>query len=255
MKNIFLSGVAVAMLFVSCKKEEITPEPTSPTGTTTGTVSLKLEHTWANDSTAFKLNSYFVHPMNQDSMSFTTYKYYLSNVRLKKADGTFYAVPNSYYLVDLAKPESATIQLSAVPNADYVGVEYLIGVDSTRNVSGAQSGALATTNGMFWSWNSGYIMVKAEGESPQSTSGSFAFHLGGFSGVNKAIGVNYHAFNGPTLKVEGDDNGIHLLVNTAMTWCNTGSCAAGSTIHMPGEKAGKMASDFRAGFKLEHIHN
>ena len=78
--------------------------------------------------------------------------------------------------------KAATLTLSDVPEGSYTEMSYVLGVDSTRNVSGAQAGALSTANGMFWSWSTGYIMLKAEGTSPNSGTGSFSFHLGGFSG-------------------------------------------------------------------------
>jgi hypothetical protein len=64
-----------------------------------------------------------------------------------------------------------------VPAGTYTGMYLTMGVDSARNVSGAQEGALDPANGMFWSWTSGYIMIKAEGLSPQGAGGSFTYHL------------------------------------------------------------------------------
>ena len=56
----------------------------------------------------------------------------------------------------------------------------MVGVDSARNVSGAQTGALDPAKGMFWTWNTGYIMAKLEGNSPASPTGIFEYHIGGF---------------------------------------------------------------------------
>jgi hypothetical protein len=63
----------------------------------------------------------------------------------------------------------------------------VIGVDSTRNVSGAQTGALDPTNDMFWTWNSGYIFVKMEGTSTSAPSNDLTFHIGGFQSPNNTI--------------------------------------------------------------------
>ena len=65
----------------------------------------------------------------------------------------------------------------------------MIGVDSARNTSGAQLGALDPANSMFWSWNSGYIFVRMEGNSPQSTQpyNKLQFHIGGFKGATNCI--------------------------------------------------------------------
>jgi hypothetical protein len=71
----------------------------------------------------------------------------------------------------------------------YTAISFTIGVDSARNTSGAQTGALDPINGMFWTWNTGYIMAKLEGTSPKSTAGDkkFQHHIGGFEGANNAV--------------------------------------------------------------------
>jgi hypothetical protein len=51
---------------------------------------------------------------------------------------------------------------------DITGIRFLLGVDSARNVSGIQTGALDPARGMFWTWNSGYVMAKIEGSSPSA---------------------------------------------------------------------------------------
>src|SRR5690606_18580217 len=80
-----------------------------------------------------------------------------------------------------------TLDIDNVPAGYYVEIQYTMGVDSEKNVSGAQVGALSLSNGMFWDWNSGYIMLKAEGYSPQAENNGFAFHLGGFSGADNIV--------------------------------------------------------------------
>ena len=42
---------------------------------------------------------------------------------------------------------------------------------------------------MFWTWNSGYIMAKLEGNSPASAAPQhgFTFHIGGFRGGENAL--------------------------------------------------------------------
>lgn len=126
---------------------------------------------------------------NNDSFKVTLYKYYVSNIRFVSSNGTEYAEPESYHLMDAGDPYSLSFNISNVPAGTYTAVKVLLGVDSTRNVSGAQTGALDPIHGMFWTWNSGYIMAKVEGSSPQSSTpdGKFSFHLGGFSGAYSVL--------------------------------------------------------------------
>ena len=244
----YLSIVLLTSLFfTSCKKHDHDQQRD-------GQVTINLKHHWGMGTDPFSLNTTYVHPMNGDTMTFSKYKYYISNFKLKKSDGSWWIHPESYFLVDLSNPASSTLDLGAIPNGEYTELSYTLGVDSLRNVSGAQSGALSTTNNMFWSWNSGYIMIKAEGTSPQSTSGTFAFHLGGFSGPNNIVATKTVDFSSNPLTITKDNTSeIHFNVNTAMTWCTSGSCAGTSSVMMPGALANQMAGDFHNGFVFDHI--
>lgn len=122
-------------------------------------------------------------------------QYYISNIRLKKSDGSEYVVPqdSSYFLVQEHKPETHIIRLS-VPQGDYTGASFILGVDSLRNTMdiSRRQGVLNPSDmsgaeGMYWTWNSGYIFVKLEGTSPQiapdpSGNRRFRYHIGGFGG-------------------------------------------------------------------------
>ncbi|MBS1634683.1 MAG: hypothetical protein JST26_02095 [Bacteroidetes bacterium] len=122
---------------------------------------------------------------NSDTFIVNTYKYYFTNIRLTTSGGYAWSPAESYYLVDQSNPSSLILHVSGIPRASYSSIEFMIGVDKNRNTSGAQTGALDPANGMFWSWNTGYIMAKLEGTSPQSGDNykKLTFHLGGFSGA------------------------------------------------------------------------
>lgn len=253
MKNLYIAIalIAATLTISSCKKDK---DDTTPTETT-GTVEINMAHRWGTGADNFLLNMELIHPMTQDTMTFTTFKYYVSNIKLKNADGSWYVHPESYFLVDLATPGSEILSIPNVPTGEYTDMEYTMGVDSLRNVSGAQSGALAVANNMFWSWNSGYIMVKAEGTSPNSGSGSFAFHLGGFMGNNNVVTVKTVNFAGNALTVSGGNTSeVHLTVNPAKLWHSSASLATTSSLMMPGTTAKTMATDFYGGIAFDHIH-
>ncbi|HEY1201915.1 MAG TPA: MbnP family protein, partial [Niastella sp.] len=65
----------------------------------------------------------------------------------------------------------------------------IIGVDSALNVNGVQAGSLDPLNGMFWTWNSGYIFAKLEGKSDSSKAPahSMQYDVGGFRTNKNAI--------------------------------------------------------------------
>jgi len=255
MKKTIFNFVIISLLALtinSCKEDKVE----QPKALTTGSVQLKMEYVWAMAQSDFQLNEMLYHPMSGDSLKFTVFKHYISNLKLKRTDGSYWVAPNSYHLLDVSVPSSLAIKLDNVPTGDYTGIEVTFGVDSLRNVSGAQTGDLAQSNGMFWSWNSGYIMIKAEGTSPQAAGGSFSYHIGGFSGVNTSLSVRALSFpSSEILKVnEGSMPVLHLLANPARLFHSYGSVSKGSKIHMPGVDAGKMAQDFNSWVNVEHIH-
>lgn len=117
-----------------------------------------------------------------DSISFDRIKFYLSSIRLDP-DTASYSSPNlQYHLVDLEKPASQMIVLPMAIPQTAKGIQFLLGVDSTTQVAGALGGDLDPTQGMYWSWQSGYIHVKIEGRTPvcPARNHRFQFHLGGY---------------------------------------------------------------------------
>jgi hypothetical protein len=125
-----------------------------------------------------------------ESFTPTAFKFYIHGIELHNTDSNRkYSVPgDQYFLVDFADSVSTEIKIPVLSFA-YDRIAFTIGIDSARNVGGAQTGALDPAKGMFWNWTTGYIFAKLEGTSPASTeSGNkFEFHIGGFSGADNAI--------------------------------------------------------------------
>ncbi|MDZ4072596.1 MAG: MbnP family protein [Sediminibacterium sp.] len=123
--------------------------------------------------------------MYGDTITINRFKYYVSHFELTNEQGKKIILPVQYYLIDAADSVSGNIILN-IPIGQYRSIHFLLGVDSLRNVSGVQSGALDPLHGMFWTWNSGYIMAKLEGTatSSQIAGKQFTYHIGGFRGNN-----------------------------------------------------------------------
>ncbi len=106
-------------------------------------------------------------------------KYYISNITFVKSDGAKFKAPN-YELVINDSVNSKTFS-TIVPVGNYTTLKFLMGVDSIKNHSGAQSGELDPIYGMFWDWNTGYLYFKHEGEFIDSTGAvlPLVYHYGG----------------------------------------------------------------------------
>jgi len=255
-KNIFaISALALLTIVSACKKDK--EEDKDNNVNPVGKFLFEFDHVWGMNMAPFSLNTPLRHPMSGDTMTFTTLRYYISNIKLKKTDGTWFNEPESYHIVDASSAASSTLEIKNIPAGDYTELRYTVGVDSTRNVSGAQTGALSPSNGMFWSWNTGYIMIKAEGTSPQSPNGSFSFHLGGFRPENNIVTELSTDFNGQLLRISPNAAPkIHMYANPARFRHTLGSLSNGaSTVHMPGANAQTMANDFISWIRFDHMHN
>ncbi len=253
-KTLGLLALCTSMLFItSCEKEDDNGEP-NPT-VQKGTFTLKLDHLF--DGNAFALNQAYTNGSGE-SLEFTKVRYYLTNIKLEKMDGTVWAEPESYHLVDADDMTSTHIQLADIPEGEYHKISYMVGVDSTRNVSGAQQGALSPANDMFWSWNSGYIFFKLEGNSPQAPDGDFRYHVGGFAGANNAIALHNHSMHDQMLKINPNASPqVHIEVDIkkAFDGMHTISVAAMPKVHMPGMMAVHLSHNFHGAFVLDHVHD
>ena len=247
----YIWAVAIALVFSStfssCKEDEPIDNSSK-----TGTLKLEFDHVWGIDMAPFYMNQTYVHPMSKDTLTITMLKYYISNVVLHKTDGSTYTIPESYYLLD---PSNNIISLEGIPAGDYNRVDFLIGVDSLRNFSGLQTGALNPSNGMFWSWSTGYIFVRVEGTSPQSATGLFMYHLGGYEAPYVASHKKALNFGNEILSINPDANPtVHLNVNAARFWHGPVKLSELNIIHNIGENAVSISKNFADGFLFDHIH-
>lgn len=147
---------------------------------------------------------------NELAQSYTVsmFKYYVGNFHLLNKHGQEF-VSKGYFLINQEDSGSMQISINNIPPGEYNAISFTLGVDSVDNCSGAQSGALDPVNGMFWSWNSGYIFLKMEGISPvsKSTGKRFEFHIGGYKAPNNCIRVIHLKLKHP-IKIGEEDNNI-----------------------------------------------
>ncbi len=173
--------VAVTLLFAaSCREKD--PEPT-------GNGSIKLEFSNKVGGSALNLAVQTYTNDHGDTFTVSKFNYYISNVKMANTNSSVYTENESYHLLQHDNNSTMSFDLATVPYGNYNQLTFMLGVDSTHNVSGAQGGALDPLNGMFWTWNTGYIMLKFEGNSPQSTGpgGLVQIHCGGFTGANSVV--------------------------------------------------------------------
>ncbi|MCC5943414.1 MAG: hypothetical protein JJT94_00650 [Bernardetiaceae bacterium] len=192
-KNIFfVLAILASFLLFSCNNDDDTDSltPDIEEGEV-GRMRFEFDNIAGNRN--LQLNTGTYQTASGEEFNVTTFDYYLSNFVFIDKDGNEYAVPQdeSYKLVRESDRESQFFGFDNVPAGDYTAVRFVVGVDSLRNTKdiSERTGALDPANGMYWSWNSGYIFVKLEGNSPaapenQNGEHIFRYHIGGFGGFD-----------------------------------------------------------------------
>lgn len=208
-----------------------------------------------------------------DSFSVSLLQYFISNIRLKKEDGSEYIVPqdSSYFLIGENDRDTRFAKVN-VPEGDYTSLSFVLGVDSLRSTMdiSQRKGVLDPSggmDGMYWGWNSGYIFFKLEGISPQAPldpggQHKFRYHIGGFGGysaptINNIRAITIDLTPGGIAKVRGGrKSNIHLKVDIAKAFAATTnvSIASNSTVMFSAFSA-RVADNYATMFRHDHTEN
>jgi hypothetical protein len=193
---------ALGFITTSCKKKKEDTPPATPKGElelyinpVVNTADLTFGNTYTNGAG----NNYKV----------TEFKTYISEVTFVKEDGSEYR-DNGIYLANMSDKsvtnttaktahggKGAKITIPNVPAGTYKGIRFTVGVPSNKNNIDATkitdvNNPLHPNNGMYWSWNSGYIFNKFEGtyDSLGNTK-TFRFHIGNSTTEDRRMRVNF----------------------------------------------------------------
>ena len=231
---------------LSCQKEA---ENTTNKGV------VQLQFTNMAGSASLALNSTFTNTFGE-SLTITKYKYYISNIAFTDERNFRRLVPDTYFLVDEGDAASKTFNIE-VPAGTYQSISFLLGVDSTRNVSGAQTGALDPLHDMFWTWNTGYIMAKLEGTSPVSElpNEKVEYHTGGFKGEHSVLRTVTLPF-GQVYTLQKNGRLQVAIKADVLKWfdgVHPLSIAAAPTATSPGALASRFADNYARMFTLTAV--
>lgn len=202
----------------------------------------------ANGKPVILKDSIYITPFNE-SYTITKLKYYISNIVL---NGNYaFREKESYHLIDASRNNSFSLSL---PAGKYSSLSFIAGVDSARNCSGAQSGALDPLNDMFWTWSTGYVMFKLEGRSSSSKSdlNRIEHHIGGYRAPNSTIKVIQLFFTLPLEITDRKKAEIFIQTNIDNYWKGVNEI---KIIDIPvnttaGEQAKRSADNFPGMFSL-----
>ncbi|MDB5271341.1 MAG: hypothetical protein JWP58_4381 [Hymenobacter sp.] len=251
--HLLLAPLLAATVLGSCGKKTVEPEaPTS-------SFAIQLEPVVGPADLELKTKTY----TKADGQAFTvsTFMLMLSNVKLTRADGSAYAVPDGYYLFNAADPQSYQILIDKVPLGDYTGISFVVGVDDAHNNATAKGGALVHTNAMYWEWGGEYVFLSLAGTSPQAPASSGHLLTYDING-SKSVRVVSPAFDkGVVLPVvAGHVPAIHMSVDVqhlfeSATPAKNINFATTYIVDTSSPWNQVMADNYAAGmFTVEHIH-
>ncbi|MFZ4057994.1 MAG: MbnP family protein [Ferruginibacter sp.] len=263
MKKLLSIVLISTVLFTSCKKSNTT-NPNAKSD-----IAVHFDNIAGSAELALNTTNYT--NAVGETFKVTKFDYYISNIRLKKTDGSEYVVPQneSYFLVKESDATMQDLDLSGVPVGDYNAITFTLGVDSLKNCAplSERTGVLdpaAGGLGMYWVWNSGYIFLKMEGTSPAiaGMSNAFQYHIGGFGGMTaptinniKTITLSFPAGNVAFVR-EGKVPEVHILAD-ALKVLNgsTNISLAASPMVMFNPASVSIANNYQNMFTVDHVHN
>jgi hypothetical protein len=176
MKLFKLLILCVIFLALSCEK------PLQPSTMT----NQKVQLSYAVDGQNVVFDSILYSNDAGNQYSIFRLEYYISNVVLVMENG--YQIPlKSVYYLNIKKPETSLITLENVPFGTYKEINFLIGLDTANNKTGALPNNIDNNN-MAWpdQMGGGYHFMKLEGNYKNGSQVSgFAMHLGNNANVVK----------------------------------------------------------------------
>ena len=239
-------------LFSGCKKDSDSLE-------TTGSVNFTVRNVAGSQDLA--LNSTVATTATGETFTLDTFEYYLSNIKFTKSDGTTYAAPDTYFLVNQAKPSSLSFTVPNVPVGDYTGVSFIVGVDAQKTGltdPATFTGDLNQANAMYWTWNSGHIFLKLQGTITSTTPNKpLTCHIGGYTDPYNAIITAAPSFKGAKLTVQANHTPqLALAANVTKVFDGPNPVALSTftSAHMPSAQSVQLAQNYAAGmFSVEKI--
>ena len=208
MKQFAYLLIAICLIVISSCRKEFRPKCKSDTRVCVKNVV---------GSNEFYLDSTYTNAAGENYSAYLL-KYYVSHMALVNENGErteLYA----HELIDQSLPASLLLDQVEIPDGHYTALEFNLGVDSLHNHSGDQSGDLDPMFGMIWTWDTGYIFFKHEGNFTSSISGTeqpLVYHYGkDRSLVPISLPIELHVDkNSSVINLQFDLNELYSNPNT-----------------------------------------
>lgn len=262
MKKLLLALVSTLSLLTACTKNNDLQVDDDKFGQ----VKIKFDH--IVNGKKLVLNDYTYSNTSDETYTISMLKYFVTNIKFTKSNGEIYLLPKneSYFLLDVSS-EMTLFPTFNIPTGEYAALEFYLGVDSLTNTLPVEqrTGVLnSSTNGMYWEWNSGYIHLKIEGNSPQAENPNkaFKYHIGFFGGystptVNNTRKIKIDLTKAGISKVQENlSSDIHLMVDLGKIFDGKNKISIKTNpIVMHAGPHAMIADNYATMFTHDHTHN
>ena len=193
-------------------------------------------------------NAVYVDPFGEP-FTITQCKYYVSAIRVTDRDGKEELLTSEARLIDQADTGSLRLVLSSGLTG-LRSIAFVVGVDSAVNTGAVMTGDLDPMHGMFWTWNSGYIYARLEGQSDSARAPAhrFTWDIGGYR-------ANANALREIVLVIPDGrgDEGVVTIGADLLKWFDGKTAvrlSASPTCHEPGALAMRLADNYATMFSI-----
>ncbi|MFV9550237.1 MbnP family protein [Algibacter sp. PT7-4] len=259
----FTFALLLCAIIVSCSSDD---DNTNNLTGQTGNLVLKFDNGVEDQDFIFG-TSYS--KSNNESFKLETLKYIISNIRLKDTDGNIYMYPSekNAFIVNEAKGNTAgeiKVTLSGIDAANYTEITFGIGIDQERFALGAEGQGNflteAETEGMLWSWATGYKFIRLDGTYSTSTltDEGLNLHMG-------SVGTSLDNYKETTLSLpnnvlvrEDKTPEVHIKADIMKVFNGVTSVNfvdGYDQVHVDEVETPIIAANVASMFSVHHVHN
>lgn len=234
-------------IILSCDKDDDDDSTTPPS--TKADFALHFDHTFNNQT--FSLNQNFTLGTGE-IVKFSTAQFYVSNIRLMDDEQNMTTFEDPFVLVD---PSVGHKHIGEMEASHYHMVMLNVGIDSVTNntkqpIDFPDGHPLsAMVDHMWWSWNSGYIFFKLEGEVDRDGDGTFddnfLYHIGTDANLIDKQKMMHSTVNA------GDELEVHIKIDYSDFFNNVDMTNELEARMMPPALVSKMVSNAAAAIDFD----
>jgi hypothetical protein len=180
-----------------------------------------------------------------DTLNIEVFKFYLTHVALDYPGNRSILIRKAF-LFNAEDSDALSFSADNMAEGSISGISFTLGVDSIDNTSGANEDDLDPVKGMYWVWNSGYIMAKLEGRSKvcKTLHHGFEFHIGGYMPPCNAARAVHISLPEHTAINAGENTVITIHADVSVWFKENVDLALLNNIVTPGKEAGLMADRY-----------